>query len=330
MPDFELKYPIVLWLYVPLVAFLIWDFYKTSAFNKNAIKLSISKSMGNRMGSTILMNLPKYLRIAAIFLVVFIIARPRIANSKQSVSTNGIDMVLALDVSKSMLATDFNPNRFEAARDLAKQFVSLRENDRMGLVVFAGESFTQCPITTDKQMLQNSIDQLRMGLIYDGTAIGMGLVNAIERLKDSDAKSKVIVLLTDGVNNSGEIEPLKAASAAQKFGIRVYTIGLGSVGTAEIPFEDQLGRVYKRLMEVELDEELLKEIAANTNAEYFRATGNSSLQQVFDEIDALETTRMEVASYKNYKEAFLPFAIIFLMLLGAEMIIKYIVIKQVP
>src|SRR5664280_775074 len=227
-------------------------------------------------------------RTVAIALLILVLARPQKTDKFQDMSTEGIDIVLALDISGSMLAQDFRPNRIEAAKNVATEFISGRPYDRIGLVVFSGESFTQCPLTTDHAVLINLLREIQSGMIEDGTAIGMGLATAVNRIKDSKAKSKVIILLTDGVNNRGEIAPATAADIAKTFGIRVYTIGVGTQGNAPYPVQTPYGIQYQD-MPVEIDEGILQEIATNTGGKYFRATDNDKLTQVYKEIDKLET-----------------------------------------
>lgn len=257
-------------------------------------------------------------------LLTVAMARPQNALKEQKVKTEGVDIVIATDVSGSMLARDFTPDRLEASKATAIEFISARENDRLGLVVFAGESFTQCPITSDHNVLKKLVAEIKSGLIEDGTAIGMGLATAVNRLRDSDAKSKIIVLLTDGVNNQGFIDPLTAAETAKEFDIKVYTIGVGKTGTAPYPQRDIFGRTVLQNVEVQLDEELLKAIAKNTGGRYFRATNNRSLQNIYKEIDKLEKTEIEVTTIKRYKEQFHRFALIAGLLLLLDFLLRHL------
>jgi Ca-activated chloride channel family protein len=261
------------------------------------------------------------LRIAAITLLVIILARPQKSDNFQDVSTEGIDIILALDISGSMLARDFKPDRLEASKNVATEFVSGRPYDRIGLVVFSGESFTQCPLTTDHAVLINLMHDIQSGMIEDGTAIGMGLATAVSRIKDSDAKSKVIILLTDGVNNRGEIAPATAAGIAKTYGIRVYTIGVGTQGVAPYPVQTPYGVQYQN-MQVEIDEGILKEIAQNTGGRYFRATDNDKLVQVYGEIDKLEKSKIDVRQYSRKEEKFIIPAMVVLCLLMVEMVTR--------
>ena len=253
-------------------------------------------------------------RIIAVTMLIFVLARPQKTDRYQDVSTEGIDIVLTQDISGSMLARDFKPDRLQAAKNIATEFISGRPYDRIGLVVFSGESFTQCPITTDHAVLINLLREIQSGMIEDGTAIGMGLATAVNRIKDSKAKSKVIILLTDGVNNRGEIAPATAAGIAKTFGIRVYTIGVGTQGTAPYPVQTPYGIQYQD-MPVEIDEAILKDIALTTGGKYFRATDNDKLTQVYKEIDNLEKSKIDVRQYSRKEEKYLlPAFIAFFML----------------
>jgi Ca-activated chloride channel family protein len=255
------------------------------------------------------------LRTAAVGLLIIVLSRPQKTDNFQDVSTEGIDIILALDISGSMLARDFKPDRLEASKNVATEFITGRPYDRMGLVVFSGESFTQCPITTDHAVLINLLREMKSGMIEDGTAIGMGLATAVNRIKDSEAKSKVIILLTDGVNNRGMIAPMTAAEIAKTYGIRVYTIGVGTQGVAPYPVQTPFGMQYQD-MPVEIDEAILQEIAKMTDGKYFRATDNEKLEQVYAEIDKLEKSRIDVRQFKLKEEKFgLPALIAFCLIL---------------
>jgi Ca-activated chloride channel homolog len=266
-------------------------------------------------------------RIIAIALLVVVLARPQATDKFQDISTEGIDIVLTLDISGSMLARDFRPDRLEASKNVATEFISGRPYDRIGLVVFSGESFTQCPITTDHAVLINLLREIQSGMVEDGTAIGMGLATAINRIKDSEAKSKVIILLTDGVNNKGEIAPATAAGIAKTFGIRVYTIGVGTQGMAPYPVQTPFGIQYQD-MPVEIDEAILREISQTTGGKYFRATDNDRLVQVYNEIDKLEKSKIDVRQFSRKEEKFLFPAIIAIFLLFAEILIKNTIFKN--
>jgi Ca-activated chloride channel family protein len=259
-----------------------------------------------------------------------ILARPQSTNSWENVSTQGIDIILALDISGSMLARDFTPDRLEASKDVATEFISGRPNDRIGLVVFSAESFTQCPLTSDHAVLINLFKNIKSGMIEDGTAIGVGLANAVKRLKDSDALSKVVILLTDGVNNRGVIDPVTAAELAKAFGIRVYTIGMGSMGTAPFPVQDFFGRIVYQQMRVEIDEKTLQKIADITGGKYFRATDNQKLRQIYNDIDKMEKSKINVKEYSRKEEEYLPFAIAALILLVLEFLLRKTILRSIP
>jgi len=267
------------------------------------------------------------LRVVAITLLIIVLARPQRTDRYQDVSTEGIDIVLTQDISGSMLARDFKPDRLDAAKNIATEFISGRPYDRIGLVVFSGESFTQCPITTDHAVLINLLREIQSGMIEDGTAIGMGLATAVNRIKDSKAKSKVIILLTDGVNNRGEIAPATAADIAKTFGIRVYTIGVGTQGTAPYPVQTPYGIQYQD-MPVEIDEGILQEIAQKTGGKYFRATDNDKLTQVYKEIDKLEKSKIDVKQFSRKEEKYLMPAVIAFFLLLFEIAARNTIFKN--
>ena len=268
-------------------------------------------------------------RILAVALLIIVLARPQSVDKWEDISTEGIDIVMSLDISSSMLARDFKPDRLEASKELATEFISGRSDDRLGLVVFSGESFTQCPLTTDHAVVINMMRDIQTGMIEDGTAIGMGLATAINRLKDSKAKSKVIILMTDGVNNMGEIAPVTAAGIAQSFNIRVYTIGVGSRGMAPYPVQTPYGRQYRQ-MKVEIDEEVLKDIAEITNGKYFRATDNNQLKQIYQEIDKLEKSKIDVKEFRKKSEEYLLFVIIAGVLLFIEVLMRNTLLRGLP
>ena len=256
-----------------------------------------------------LRHLPFILQVLGLSALILAIARPQSSLKEEKITTEGIDIVMAMDVSSSMLAQDFSPNRMEASKKLALDFIDNRDNDRIGLVVFAGESFTQCPITTDRSVVKNFMTEITQGVLEDGTAIGMGLATAVTRLKDSEAKSKVIILLTDGVNNSGIIDPTTATETAIQYNTRVYTIGVGRRGMARAPVSrDARGRFVYGNVEVEIDEALLQQIADQTGGKYFRATSNQKLESIYNEIDQLEKSKIEITSLNRYSEQFYGFA----------------------
>jgi len=274
-----------------------------------------------------LMHIMFAMRVIAIATLIIIIARPQATDRFQDMSTEGIDIVLALDISGSMLARDFKPDRLEASKNVATEFISGRPYDRIGLVVFSGESFTQCPLTTDHAVLINLMREIQSGMIEDGTAIGMGLATAVNRIKDSEAKSKVIILLTDGVNNRGEIAPATAAGIAKTFGIRVYTIGVGTQGMAPYPVQTPYGIQYQD-MPVEIDEAILREISQTTGGKYFRATDNDKLAQVYNEIDKLEKSKIDVRQFNRKEEKYLIPALIAFFLLVLEILVRNTLFKN--
>ncbi|MFH0761767.1 MAG: VWA domain-containing protein [Bacteroidota bacterium] len=274
-------------------------------------------------------HLPFVLRTAAIFLLIIVIARPQSSESWEDVTTEGIDIVIDLDISGSMLAEDLKPNRLEASKSVATEFISGRPDDRMGLVVFSGESFTQCPLTTDHAVLLNLFQGIQSGIIEDGTAIGLGLANSVSRLKDSNAKSKVVILLTDGMNNRGEIAPVTAAEIAKTFGIRVYTIGVGSLGMAPYPFRTPFGIQYQNV-KVEIDEAVLKEIASLTGGKYFRATNNQKLREIYQEIDQMEKSRIDVKEINTKTEEYQKFLWLAIGLFLLEILLRLTLFKQNP
>ncbi len=313
-------------LLIPLlVAYYIYRQGRSHA----AVKLSTASFLkdGNMTFRHYLRHILFGMRITVVTLVIVVIARPQNVDRWQSSTTEGIDIVLALDVSGSMLARDFTPDRLEASKNVATEFISGRPYDRIGLTVFSGESFTECPLTTDHAVLINLLRDVKSGIIEDGTAIGVGLATAINRIKDSDAISKVIILLTDGVNNRGSIDPLTAAEIAKTFGIRVYTIGVGSMGYADYPVQTPFGLQYQK-MQVEIDEALLQKIAELTGGEYFRAVDNTSLKKVYNNIDQLEKSKIETREHSKREEVFMPWAIAAAIILTLELLLRYLFMRN--
>ncbi|MEY1638232.1 vWA domain-containing protein [Tenuifilum osseticum] len=314
--------PKLLYLLLLIPALVGWYIYRLHK-SRAALVISTAKHFDNTGKSVkvYLRHLPFALRMLALALAIVALARPQSTNIQRNVTTEGIDIVLSLDVSGSMLARDFKPDRLEAAKSLGINFISGRANDRIGLVIFAGESFTLCPLTTDRATLINQFKAVDIGVLEDGTAIGSGLATAISRLKDSDAKSKVIILLTDGVNNRGEIAPMTAAEMAKTFGIRVYTIGVGTYGTAPYPVQTPFGTRYQDV-QVEIDEDLLKGIAQMTGGEYFRATNNKALEQVYQKIDQMEKSKIEVNEYAKREEKYRGWLLAAFILLLLEFVLR--------
>lgn len=314
-------------LFVPLIAWYIWRHKKAGAsiqFSSDMGFARIPKSWKYYFRHSVFV-----LQIASISALIVAMARPQSSNSWSNVTTEGIDIVIALDISTSMLAMDFQPNRLEAAKDVAIQFVSGRPNDKIGLVVFAGESFTQCPLTTDHATVVNLFKNVESGMLEDGTAIGNGLATAVSRLKESSAISKVIILLTDGENNRGEIAPVTAAELAKTFGIRVYTVGVGTIGTAPYPLQTPFG-VQVRDVEVKIDEATLQKIAAATDGKYFRATNNNKLAEIYQEIDKLEKSKIDVKEFSKREEEFMKYALFGALLLILALFLKITVFRNIP
>ena len=324
------EYPQLLWLLaipVLLVALYVWKELKDRRPHLRVSTLTPWKE-GGRSILGIIRHVPYALRIAALSLIIIAIARPRSATEMEKVDTEGIDIVLAMDVSTSMLAMDFKPNRLNAAKDIAVEFIAERPSDRLGIVVFAGESYTQCPLTTDRATLINLMQDVQTDLIEDGTAIGNGLATAVARMKDSDAKSRVVILLTDGVNNMGAVTPQDAAEIAKTYGIRVYTIGVGANGEAPYPVLTPWGNEVRN-MKVEIDEDLLKNIADMTGGKYFRATDNTKLAEIYSEINRMEKTRTTIDSFPVYKDLFPKYAIAALVCLLLEILIT-VMLRKMP
>lgn len=324
------EYPHLLWLEFIILPFLVYYIYKEIKGRRVYMSVSGTAAFGKHKNifANIMRHVPFALRMITIALLIIAIARPRTSSTVQTKDAEGIDIVLALDVSTSMLARDFTPDRIEAAKDIAIEFISQRPSDRMGVVVFAGESYTQSPLTTDRATLINLIKEIECGIIDDGTAIGNGLANAVARLKDSEAPSRVVILLTDGVNNRGEIAPQTAAEIAKTYGIRVYTIGVGAMGTAPYPFMTPFG-VQVQNVKVEIDEPLLKEIAEKTGGSYFRATDNTKLMQIYSEINEMEKVKVTVDSFPVYTEKFEVFAIWALAAFLLELLIRIFAARRI-
>ena len=325
------EYPKLLWLEVIPALLVLHYLYLELRGRRPHLRVSVIapwKKTGKSV-MNILRHIPFVLRIAALVMIIIAIARPRSSTQIEKVDTEGIDIVLAMDVSTSMLARDFTPDRISAAKDIAIEFISQRPSDRMGIVVFAGESYTQCPLTTDRATLINLMKDVSTDIIEDGTAIGNGLATAVARMKDSDAKSRVVILLTDGVNNRGEITPQMAAEIAKTYGIRVYTIGVGAKGMAPYPVMTPWG-VDIQKVQVEIDEALLSEIAETTGGRYFRATDNTKLMEIYNEINKMEKIRTTVDSFPVYKELFTLYALIALGALLLEIVLRLFVIKRLP
>ena len=320
------EYLFLLLLLLPIVGWYIYELRKSDA----SVQVSDTRVLAAQPKSIRiwLLHVPFVLRIAVITLISIALARPQLTNKWSSQSTEGIDIMMALDISGTMLAEDLRPNRLEAAKKVASDFVIARPNDQIGLVVFAGESFTQCPLTTDHAVLVNLFKSVEYGMVEDGTAIGLGLANGVNRMKDSETKSKVIILLTDGSNNRGDIDPQTAAEIAKTYGIRVYTIGVGSYGQARVPVQTPIGKQYIT-MDNEFDETTLRSIAETTGGQYFRAKDNTSLKAIYDQIDQMEKTKLRVREFSKHTENFMPFLYAALICLLLELIIRYFVLRTI-
>lgn len=324
-------HPGILWLffvYLPLILWYLWK--RKGAYPSLHISSAAPFDKMARPWKEYGLHFLFVLRLAAIGCIIIMLARPQTRDSWNTSRTEGTDIILALDISSSMLARDFKPDRLEAAKDVASKFISARENDNMGLVIFAGESLTGVPMTTDRSALTNYIASLEMGLIEDGTAIGDGLATAINRIKDGKAKSKSIILLTDGSNNTGTVAPITAAEIAKKLGIKVYTIGVGKNGTAPYPVQNYFGHIEYVNMDVVIDENTLKQIASITGGKYFRATSNNVLQEIFDEIDSLEKTEIDIRNFTHTEDHYEMWAFLALALLLLEMLLRDTLLRKIP
>lgn len=322
----------LLWLLSVIPLILLWYILKNNTSTAE-LKVSGMQNLEGLKPSTkqYMRHSVIVLRILAITLLIIVLARPQSRSSWKDVKTEGIDIIMSLDISSSMLAKDFKPDRLEAAKEVAVDFIDSRPNDRIGLVIFSGESFTQCPLTSDHAVIKNLFNGIHTGMVADGTAIGNGLATAVSRVKDSKSKSKVVILLTDGVNNQGSVAPLTAAEIAKAFGVRVYTIGVGTIGKALSPIAMYPnGQFEYGYVDVNIDEKTLSSIADMTGGKYFRATDNRKLKDIYKEIDRLEKTIFEEKNFTNKAEHFFPFAISAALLFIVEFLLKHIVFKSIP
>lgn len=328
--DISFAHPWVLYFLV-LVPLIFYWYWKNKDINSPNITYSSLQMFGDAPKSLKerLIHLPAILRLLALSVLIVAFARPQTFSSGENIYTEGIDIAMVLDISGSMLAEDFKPNRLDAAKKVIDDFIKGRTTDKIGLVIFSGESFTQCPLTIDYSVLRNLLGEIHSGMIEDGTAIGNAIANGVNRLKDSQAKSKVMILLTDGVNNAGQIDPLTAAQIARKFGIRIYSVGVGTIGEAPYPFNTPFGKRYQ-MVPVEIDEALLKQISNVTGGKYFRATNNRKLVEIYNEIDRLEKTRVEVTSFRHAKELFFGWAFTGLILLLFEFGLSKTYLRRLP
>lgn len=329
MNNIEFAHPWVLLglVVVPLmVGWWLWRYRKQDAAVQHS-DIAVFDGVGHTLRAR-LRWLPYALRVVAVAAMVVALARPQSSLSRQEMTVEGIDIVMAMDISGSMLAEDFKPNRLEAAKRVAADFVEGRKSDRMGLVVFAGQAFTQVPLTVDHHVLLQQLGGVKSGIVRDGTALGDGLATAINRIKDSEAKSKVIILLTDGVNNQGSVDPLSAAEIAKLYGIRLYTIGVGSLGKAPYPFRDQLGRVHYQNIDVEIDEPLMEQMAGMTDeGRYFRATNKKALQDIFTQIDEMEKSKIDVTQYAQKRDEQGVWLWMALVALTLELLLRWLWMK---
>jgi Ca-activated chloride channel family protein len=322
--------PEFFFLFIALVPLITWYVLKNNTF-KPTLRVSETVRFGNfKQGWRVrFRHLLFALRMVAFVFIIIALARPQTTNTQKNQDVEGVDIMVALDISGSMLARDFSPDRIGAAKDLAIEFISGRPDDRIGLVIYSAESFTQCPLTTDHAVLINFFRDIKSGMLEDGTAIGSGLATAVSRLKDSNAKSKLIILLTDGVNNQGSVPPLTAAEIARKYGIRVYTIGIGTMGMAPYPFQTPFG-IQIQNIPVEIDEAVLSQIASLTNGKYFRATNNQKLREIYKEIDMLEKTKFQVTEWSKKEDKYFWFAAIAGILLFLEIALRNTLFRTLP
>ncbi|MCC6186883.1 MAG: VWA domain-containing protein [Chitinophagaceae bacterium] len=325
--SFAQPYYFLLLLLLPLY---FWYRWRSSSARQPSFRVTSLAALAQLAPSWRVRLIPTLLVLRSIAFVALVVAlaRPQSSSINESIDSNGIDIVLSIDVSGSMMAEDLKPNRIEAAKQVAQDFVAKRPNDRIGLVIFSGESFTQCPITIDHNILNEQIASIKSGMLQDGTAIGMGLATAVDRLRNAKAKSKIIILLTDGVNNTGLIDPSTSLEIAKAYKLRVYCIGVGTRGQAPYPVQTPMG-MSKQMVPVEIDEALLKNIASQTGGQYYRATSNSSLAAVYKEIDKLEKSKVEVSSIKHFTDLFLPFALLALICLVLELLLRLSVFRSI-
>ena len=327
--NIKFAYPWLLLLLALIPLLIAWYIAYYSKRQGSMLISSIHQFPSRRTWKILFRHLPFVLRLLALASIIVALARPQTRNDEELVSGEGVDIVLCIDVSGSMLAQDFTPNRLESAKEVAANFVDSRPTDRIGLVIFSGESFTQCPVTTDRNILKSQIAGIQSGLLEDGTAIGSGLATSVDRLKSSKSKSKVVILLTDGENNGGMIDPSTAKEIAKSVGVRVYTIGVGTEGSAPVPVQTPAGIVMQR-EQVNIDEKLLTQIASETGGKYFRAKDNETLKSIYAEIDKLEKSRIEITALHRFNEKFFPFAIAAVALLMLEAILRFTIFRKFP
>ena len=330
LSNIEFHNPLLLLLLLAIPWMVWWKHFKNKLSNSKMLFPHVSSLGTSQNWRSLLHRFIPILRYLGLAFLIIALARPQLVLKEEEVKAEGIDIMLVMDLSSSMLARDFKPDRLSVSKDVASTFVDKRKYDRLGLAVFAGESFTQSPLTTDHRIVKDFLAGLEAGMLEDGTAIGMGLASAVNRLKESEVKSKIVILLTDGVNNSGYIKPMTAAEIAKEIGVKVYTIGVGSMGSAISPISKRGGKYVFGMSRVEIDEELLREISSLTGGKYYRATTEESLQQIYAEIDHLEKTEIEVSVYKRYSEEFRKFLFFGLLLLILEWILFRTVLRVIP
>lgn len=324
------KYPAIIYFLI-LIPVLIWLHFKYFVKRETYLKysaLNFFKDLKPTLKEKFV-HVPFYFRMIALTFLIIALARPQSFTSGENILTEGIDIVMVLDISSSMLAEDFKPNRLEAAKKVVSDFISNRKHDRIGLVIFSKEGFTQCPMTIDYVVIKNLLKDIKSGMIEDGTAIGNAIAIAVDRLRESKSKSKVIILVTDGVNNSGEVDPLTAADIAKTFGVKIYSVGVGTYGQAPYPFQTPFGLRYQ-MVPVEIDENLLNQISNTTGGKYFRARNNDALEKIYKQIDSMEKTKIEITSYSNASELFYYWAILSLIFLISEIIFSKFYLRKLP
>jgi Ca-activated chloride channel homolog len=322
-------YPVFFSLLLIIPFLVFWYFQKASRSQGSVMVSTVQTFKGAKSWKNIFRHVPFILRILVIVSLIVALARPQTKNDEQLVNGEGIDIMLCIDISGSMLAQDFTPNRIEAAKNVASTFIDNRPTDRIGLVIFSGESFTMCPLTTDRAVLKSQLFNVQSGLLEDGTAIGSGLATSVDRLRSSPSKSRVVILLTDGENNGGLIDPNTAKEIAKSVGVRVYTIGVGTEGFAPVPVQTSNGVIMQK-EKINIDEKLLTQIANETGGKYYRAKDDSSLKNIYTEIDKLEKSKVEITAYKRYTEQFLPFALAAATFLLIEMVLRFTVFRKFP
>lgn len=326
--NIEFANPEMFWVFAIIPLMIAWYVWRAKRLHPRLHVSGLSPVPAGNKLKIYGRHAPAVIRLSALSILILAMARPQSSLSWEDVTTEGIDIIIALDISSSMLAADLKPNRLEASKKVAMEFIAERPNDRIGLVIYSGESFTQCPLTIDHDVLKNLFKDIKNGMIEDGTAIGDGLATAVSRLKDSKAKSKVVILLTDGENTAGSVPPVTAAEIAKKFNVRVYTIGIGTNGTAPYPVQTVMGIQYQP-MPVRIDEPTLKKIAETTGGEYFRATNNQKLEAIYKDIDQLEKSKIEVTQYRKKAEEFFPWALVGAILLLGEFLLRNTIYKSI-